>query len=254
MSSLITNSCSVCGHKNNNFPVTKVINQELSTIWGLDTKMREKFDARESSNCAFCGNSARSRGFASAILKTTPLGKAGNFHEWIFEANRNNLHIAEINSCGKLHPVLSQCNHLSYSEYVPGTDFKTRVKNWLKGIKHQDIEKLTYPDNSFDLVLHTEVLEHVNQPMKAIKECVRILKPGGYLLFTVPLIMDRKSVRKARIANGKINYIGSPSYHGSGENDNLVFWEFGGDVIKKWRTRIVYEDHKKELYVLGIRK
>ena len=254
MSSSITYYCSVCGHKNRNFPVTNVINQELSDAWGLSPAMKNKFDARESGNCSGCGNSARSRGFASAILKAIPLGKVRNLREWVFEANKTGLHIAEINSCGKLHPILSQSNHLSYSEYVPEDNFKTRIKYWLKGIKNQNIEKLTYPNNSFDLVLHTEVLEHIDQPEKGIEECIRILKPKGILLFTVPLIMDRKSIRKARLVNGKVIQISKPSYHGSGENDNLVFWEFGGDVIKKWGTKIIFEDRKKELYVLGIRK
>lgn len=41
-------------------------------------------------------------------------------------------------------------------------------------------------DGSFDLVVCTEVLEHTLQPFDAVAEMHRLLKPGGYLLLSVP--------------------------------------------------------------------
>lgn len=42
------------------------------------------------------------------------------------------------------------------------------------------------PDNSFDLVLCTEVIEHTLNPFAAVKELHRLLKPGGKLLMSTP--------------------------------------------------------------------
>ncbi|MDO8489726.1 MAG: SAM-dependent methyltransferase, partial [Candidatus Omnitrophota bacterium] len=42
------------------------------------------------------------------------------------------------------------------------------------------------PDNSFDLVISTEALEHTIYPESAIKEFYRILKPGGFLILSTP--------------------------------------------------------------------
>jgi SAM-dependent methyltransferase len=42
------------------------------------------------------------------------------------------------------------------------------------------------PDNTFDIVVCTEVLEHTLHPFNAVKEIYRILKKGGYLLATTP--------------------------------------------------------------------
>jgi SAM-dependent methyltransferase len=46
------------------------------------------------------------------------------------------------------------------------------------------IESLDQPDASFDVVLCTQVLEHVRRPQHALEEMTRVLKPGGYLLLS----------------------------------------------------------------------
>lgn len=50
-----------------------------------------------------------------------------------------------------------------------------------------DILNIPVPDKSFDIILCTEVIEHVPDPVGAIEEISRILKPGGTLLITAPL-------------------------------------------------------------------
>jgi SAM-dependent methyltransferase len=47
-------------------------------------------------------------------------------------------------------------------------------------------EVLPFPDNSFDLILSHEVLEHVQDDRKAVEEIVRTLRPGGRLVLFVP--------------------------------------------------------------------
>lgn len=47
-------------------------------------------------------------------------------------------------------------------------------------------EAIPLPDNSFESVLCTQVLEHVAHPVKVIEEIYRVLKPGGLCLLTAP--------------------------------------------------------------------
>lgn len=47
-------------------------------------------------------------------------------------------------------------------------------------------EENPYPDASFDLVYSSNVLEHVRDPQAVLSESLRVLKPGGDLLFVVP--------------------------------------------------------------------
>ncbi len=48
------------------------------------------------------------------------------------------------------------------------------------------IENIPLENDSIDSIISTQVLEHVKNPPKAIKEFYRVLKPGGYCLVTVP--------------------------------------------------------------------
>lgn len=50
-----------------------------------------------------------------------------------------------------------------------------------------DITAIPVPDASFDVILCTEVLEHVPEPIRAVREFARIVKPGGKLLLSAPL-------------------------------------------------------------------
>ncbi len=50
-----------------------------------------------------------------------------------------------------------------------------------------DITSIPVPDSSFDVILCTEVLEHVPRPIEALQEMVRITRPGGRLFLTAPL-------------------------------------------------------------------
>lgn len=49
-----------------------------------------------------------------------------------------------------------------------------------------DIASIPEPDASFDVILCTEVFEHVPHPVEVLKEFSRLLKPGGQLIVTAP--------------------------------------------------------------------
>jgi len=49
-----------------------------------------------------------------------------------------------------------------------------------------DITAIPEPDASFDVILCTEVFEHLPQPLLALREFSRLLKPGGKLVLTAP--------------------------------------------------------------------
>ncbi len=63
-----------------------------------------------------------------------------------------------------------------------------RSGKYLKQLRKVDLNKesVPYKDNFFDLVIISEVLEHVFFPEKVIAEAIRVLKKAGFLLITFP--------------------------------------------------------------------
>jgi hypothetical protein len=54
-------------------------------------------------------------------------------------------------------------------------------------VAEADICHLNHPDNSFDVILCSHVLEHVPQDRQALLELHRVLKPGGWAIIQVPV-------------------------------------------------------------------
>ena len=79
------------------------------------------------------------------------------------------------------------CSNSPYSKYFPnrvGVDLKKGKRVDVIGDAHD----LPFKDNTFDIILCTEVLEHLHTPQKAISEMQRVLKPKGKLILTTRFI------------------------------------------------------------------
>lgn len=63
-----------------------------------------------------------------------------------------------------------------------------RAKKYLKEAKVVDLntQKLPYKNNFFDIIIASEILEHLFTPEKVLYDAQRVLKKGGYLLVTIP--------------------------------------------------------------------
>ncbi len=62
---------------------------------------------------------------------------------------------------------------------------RTAEQNQATG-QRQDATQLDLDDDTFDLVVSSECIEHCPEPARAVGEMIRVLKPGGYLVLTTP--------------------------------------------------------------------
>lgn len=117
------------------------------------------------------------------------------------------------------------------SEYLgPGR----RPGEIVAGIRHEDIEELSFPDASFDAVVTADVLEHVPCPERAFAELLRILRPGGLLWMTVPFDPGRDRNRtRARRVGDSLEHLLEPAYHVNPLDPagSLVFTDFGWELL-----------------------
>ncbi len=86
------------------------------------------------------------------------------------------------------------CSHLNYVSQDfgrydgKGDNTALQTDSWNQGIIDiiSDITSIPEPDASFDAVMCTEVLEHLPDPVVALKEFKRLLKQGGLIIITAP--------------------------------------------------------------------
>ena len=142
----------------------------------LKNSLKSFLGIQTSSNQVGKDNEANRNGWIQSTLEMLPPG----------------LRILDVGAGEK--PFLKYCSHLDYvsqdfGKYDPNAiDSGLQVNNWKYGELDiiSDIASIPVPDNSFEAILCTEVLEHVINPKEAIAEFSRILKSGGYLIITTP--------------------------------------------------------------------
>lgn len=70
---------------------------------------------------------------------------------------------------------------------LPNIDYLSGDLMDSRAMEKMDITDIQHPDDSFDLILCSHVLEHVPDDRKAMSEFKRVLKPGGFAMLLVPI-------------------------------------------------------------------
>ena len=118
------------------------------------------------------------------------------------------------------------------------------------GIRNEDLTHLSFSDNQFDFILSFDVLEHIPDYKTALKECLRVLKPKGAMLFTVPFAFTEKNiVRAVKKNDGTIEYLMTPDIHGDPNTSEgcLCYFYFGWELLDHMRE-IGYADASAYIY------
>ena len=106
--------------------------------------------------------------------------------------------------------------------------------------RHESITSLSYPARSLSVLVHSDVLEHVYDTRQALRECARVLRQGGVLLFTAPFFAERtRSILRGRLHDdGRIEHLEPPEYHGDGmaRGGIYTFHSFGWDFFELLRN------------------
>ncbi len=153
----------------------------------------------------------------------------------------SNITIYDTSYLSPIYRGIKNKDAIIMSEYLP------HRKKMTKNFYSEDLQNLSFPSGSFDYVISSEVFEHVLDPWKGFSEVNRVLKMGGYHIFTVPYDENSSTVKRAEKGqNDIVNYLLPPRYHKDplSLSGSLVVTEYGSDFIERLEalgfTTVVY--------------
>ena len=106
-----------------------------------------------------------------------------------------------------------------------------------------DLNKsIPFTDGEFDIVLCMEIIEHLDSPINFLKECFRVLRPGGKIILTTPnapsIIQFREAYR--------------PFYEDANERPHIQYLD--KHCIKRLFDRVGFKDYRIELHPAHYRR
>jgi SAM-dependent methyltransferase len=232
-------------------------------VCGLETRFLYDDPAlhRESLVCVHCLTTSRYRSMARGVLQALDelAGvRARNLEALPRGPRRRRLALYDtqvaFDAGGSAYPLprlLARCRwlDLSVSTWKPGLPAGQVLE---PGVTNQNLERLTFPDASFDVVLTSDVLEHVRLEARAHREIRRVLKAGGVYVFTVPHFRDRPTLERVRIVDendpSRDEDVLPREYHGDANSEEgraLAYRSFGIDLDEKLRGLGFYVEYTK---------
>lgn len=214
------------------FAVTFKVMPIQCNICGSITAIRITNDNfRENCYCIKCHSFNRQRQIAFVLCNSVTNGKIKTLHEFV---NAAHLSVYNTETGGTLHNYLSNMQDYVCSEYF-GDNFK--AGEIINDKMHQDLMSTSFEDNRFDIIISTDVFEHVADPYIAHQEIHRILKMGGRHIFTVPFYQTDflDEVRASINGEKELVFHKEPLYHIDPLRSDgvLVFTIFSIEMLSK---------------------
>ena len=177
---------------------------------------------RESYKCIYCHSSPRQRALMKVLCENAPNWKNMKIHE------------SSPGGGGGIYKTLKKnCKNYTYSFFYENKELGENISD---NCTNQNLEELKFEDELFDIFITQDVFEHINNPFAAFNEIKRVLKPGGFHIFTVPIDNPlKKTVPRIKLENG-IRYPILPEiYHGNPidkKGGSLVTYDWGNDICE----------------------
>jgi SAM-dependent methyltransferase len=194
--------------------------------------VRRNASLREGYRCPTCKASLRYRGQADAILRCYARDGATSISEIAREPAFRALHFWEPGVLGPFRAHFGPMPNYVVSDFWPDV----RPGDERDGVRCEDLMALTFRDESFDLVVTSDIFEHVRKPDVGFAEVHRVLRPGGRHIFSIPVQEPMRAVTLERVdtSGDEDVYILEPRYHlGPNNSQHIVYNDFGRDLLDR---------------------
>lgn len=200
--------------------------------------------AREGMLCGNCASSSRLRAVVFWLGKVT--GNEGvPLHTW---PRNPSVAILESSARGSYPVMLDDKFDYYATEYDPG-----EIAGGRHPRRFADFQELHYADETFDIVIASDVFEHVRDDEAGYREIFRTLKPGGTFILTVPYTHTQPvTIRRVDTTGSEDVHILEPEFHGGGGH-TLTYRNYGRDLLTRLGDRGFAVAHAwTEIPALGI--
>ena len=188
---------------------------------------------REAFQCPSCRASLRYRDQAAAILDEFGQGLEISLNRLVRRGLLDEVQIYEPALGGPFVNLFSGLPNYRRSYYWDGGN-SGDVRS---GVQFEDLCSLSFDDHSFDLVITSDVFEHILNPDAAAAEIARVLKVGGIHVFSIPSQwpFPETSTSRIRIVDDEIEHLLPARYHRAGDGSpSLVITDFGADIVERF--------------------
>jgi SAM-dependent methyltransferase len=192
---------------------------------------------RETLQCRHCLSSMRQRTLAVALLKLWHQRTSVRHTSiaTLAAAGLGGVRVLDSDNFSAISQLLREDPDYVRCSYLPEKPWGIALQPNYYNI---NLENIDFADASFDIVLTSDVMEHVRDSDAAHAEIHRILRPGGAYVFTVPYDEHREQDIQLVDTTGTENvYLCEPHYHGDPLTGGILAYRiFGRQLITKLQT------------------
>ena len=211
---------------------------------------------REDHKCRACGASLRYRHQAH-VLSSLYADGCQSLSELVQDDCFRSLDVYEPGLIGPFRRLFKSLPRYTTSYFWPDL-CSGEMRN---GVRCENIQALTFADACVDLLITSDVFEHVRDPWEGFGEVFRVLRPGGHHVFTVPFTWPLPGMTISRIdTSGPDDVLLMPAaYHKSpvGPEGSLVYTDFGLDAPERLRElgfrTVVHHGYRNNVTIVSTR-
>ena len=208
-------ACTICGHEG---------------MFGISP---DRLPVDREFRCGACGYPLRFQDEAQVLVDEFGDGRQLSLAGLLSSGRLLSQSVYHIGSQGPVRNRLRVLPGYQESRFEPDTALGSTLAD---GFRNEDVQRLTFSDSSFDLVVSSHVLEHVPDPWAAFAEFRRVLRPRGRMIHSIPsrFPFPDATIARAEMDDGKVVHHLAAQYHKSPEGvPALVFTDFGADVCER---------------------
>jgi hypothetical protein len=221
--------CNICGHRG-----TLLHELPNSEIQG-----RHRIGPlRETLRCRACYSKMRDRTVAAGLLDVMA-EKFGVTSDTIVELAERmppEVRVLDTDANGRIGRLLAQCPGYVVSLLSTEHENGACLGN---GVVNVDLERIPFPDRTFDVIITSEVMEHVRHVDTAHREIARSLREGGTYLFTVPYDASLAATWRLIDPETDEELVHPPHVHGDPglRAEGIKSYRvFGRDIVEEMRS------------------